>query len=137
MEEKNQVIGIDEVYTSKPETEFKEVPLNSKQITFNDFLNNAVTKFGKDRIFKYSAFQYNFQAYVRDTLEASGLYSSDINNFVYQPMDSVIKNVNGLVPKTVNAITNTAAYINKLVGGSKLSNDELKILMKVLKILEQ
>ena len=30
--EKNQVIGIDEVYTSKPETEFKEVPLNQNRL---------------------------------------------------------------------------------------------------------
>ena len=121
----------------KPETEIIEVPLNSKQITFNDFLNNAVNKFGKDRIFKYSAFNFNCQCYVRDTLEANGLYNTVINDFVYQPMENVIKNLNGIVPKTINAITNTAAYINKLVGGSKLSNDELKILMKVLKILEQ
>ena len=138
--EKNQVISIDEVYTLKPETEIIEVPLNSKQITFNDFLNNAVNKFGKDRIFKYSAFNFNCQCYVRDTLEANGLYNTVINDFVYQPMENVIKNLNGSVPKTINAITNTAAYINKLIGGgskNNLSKEELKILMKVLKILEQ
>ena len=55
-------------------------------------------------------------------------------------MENVIKNLNGIVPKTINAITNTAAYINKLIGGgskNNLSKEELKILMKVLKILEQ
>ena len=58
---------------------------------------------------------------------------------MYQNLDSVIKNLNGFVPKVANAITSTAAYVNKLIGGGKnnLSNEELKILMKVLKILEQ
>ena len=71
-------------------------------IIFNDFLNNAVNKFGKDRIFKYSAFQYNCQCYVRDVLEANLLYSQTINNFVYQPLESVIKNISGVVPKGIS-----------------------------------
>ena len=55
--EKNEVIGIDDVFTSKPETEFLEVPIQGRApIIFNDFLNNGVNKFGKDRIFKYSDF---------------------------------------------------------------------------------
>ena len=137
--EKNEVIGIDDVFTSKPETEFLEVPIQGRApIIFNDFFNNAVNKFGKDRIFKYSAFQYNCQCYVRDVLEANLLYSPSINNFVYQPLESVNKNTSGAVPKMANAITSAAAYVNKLIGGNKnnLSNEELKILMKVLKMLE-
>jgi len=138
--EKNEVIGIDEVFTSKPETEFLEVSIQGRApIIFNDFLNNAVNKFGKDRIFKYSAFQYNCQCYVRDVLEANLLYSPTINSFVYQPLESVIKNISGVVPKVANAVTSTAAYINRLIGGknqNNLNNEELKILMKVLKLLE-
>ena len=107
-------------------------------IIFNDFLDNAVDKFGKDRIFKYSAFNINCQCFVRDVLEANLLYSQSINNFVYQPLESVIKNISGVVPKMANAITSAAAYVNKLIGGNKnnLNNEELKILMKVLKLLE-
>ena len=108
-------------------------------IIFNDFLNNGVNKFGKDRIFKYSAFQYNCQCFCKDVLEANLLYSQAINNFVYQPLESVIKNISGVVPKVANVITSTAALVNKLIGGNKnnLSNEELKILKKVLKMLEQ
>ena len=139
--EKNEVISIDDVFTTKPESEFIDVPIQGKApIIFNDFLNNAVNKYGKDRIFKYSAFDKNCQCFVRDVLEANYLYNPTINNFVYQKLDSIVKNINGIVPKAFNAITSTAAFVNKMIGGSEkghISNEELKILMKVLKILEK
>ena len=101
-------------------------------------MNNAVNKFGKERIFKYSAFKYNCQAFVRDVLESNYLYNNDINNFVYQPMQSVVQNLKGFVPTVANAVTNTAAFVNRLIGrGNTLSKEELQILMKVLKLLEQ
>ena len=135
--EKNEVIDMDEVYSLKPETGIIVVPY-TKQMTLNEFLNNTINKIGKERMFKYSAFNNNCQRFVKDNLESNGLYNNDINSFVYQPMETVVQNMNGFVPTFANAITNTASYINKLIGGSKnLSNDELKILKQVLKLLEK
>ena len=136
--EKNEVIDIDEVYTLKPETETILVPPKEVKIILNDFLNNAVNKFGKERIFKYSAFKYNCQSFVKDTLDANYLYNSTINSFVYQPMENVVQNLKGFVPTVANAVTNTAAFVNRLIGrGNTLSKEELQVLMKVLKLLEQ
>jgi hypothetical protein len=134
--EKNEVIGIDDVYTLKPETEIIDVPYN-KQITLNELLNNTISKIGKEKMFKYSAFQYNCQCMVKDILESNGLYSNDINKFVYQPLESVVKNVNKYAPIVANAITNTSAYINKLIGGNKLNNNELRLLQQVLRLLNE
>ena len=41
--EKNEVIGIDDAYVLKPETETIVVPYN-KQITFNELINNTINK---------------------------------------------------------------------------------------------
>ena len=46
--EKNEVIGIDDAYVLKPETESIVVPYN-KQITFNELINNTINKIGKAR----------------------------------------------------------------------------------------
>ncbi len=60
-------------------------------------------------MFKYSAFLFNCQYMVKDVLESNGLYSDDINNFAYQPLEQVIKNVNKFVPNNANAVTNASA----------------------------
>ena len=71
--EKNEVIGIDDNYTLKPQTETKEVPHN-KQLTLNELLNNTINKVGREKVFKYSAFQLNCQCFTKDVLESNGLY---------------------------------------------------------------
>ena len=134
--EKNDVIGIDDAYVLKPETETIVVPYN-KQITFNELINNTINKIGKQQMFKYSAFQYNCQCMVKDVLESNGLYNDDINKFVYQPRSEVIKNVNKVVPVIANAVTNASAYINKLIGGNKLNDNEVKLLKQILRIINK
>ena len=76
---------------------------------------------------------------VKDILESNGLYSNDINKFVYQPLASVVKNVNKYAPIVANAITSTSAYIKKLIviGGNKLNNNELRLLQQVLRLLNE
>ena len=91
----------------------------------NELLNNTINKVGREKVFKYSAFQLNCQCFTKDVLESNGLYSNDIHAFVY--LEEVIKNVNGYVPTFANAVTNTSAYINKLIG----NNNELRILQSV------
>ena len=134
--EKNEVIGIDDAYVLKPETETIVVPYN-KQIAFNELINNTINKIGKQQMFKYSAFQYNCQCMVKDVLESNGLYNDDINKFVYQPLEQVIKNVNKVVPTIANAVTNASAYINKLIGGNKLNDNEVKLLKQILRIINK
>ena len=106
--EKNEVIGIDDVYTLKPETETIPVPFN-KQLTLNELLNNTDNKIGKEKMFKYSAFILNCQCFSKDVLESNGLYSDNIHSFIYQPMEDVIDNMSRYVPKVANAVTNTSA----------------------------
>ena len=86
-------------------------------------------------MFKYSAFQYICQCVVKDVLESNGLYNDDINKFVYQLLEQVIKNVNKVVPVIANAVTNASSYINRLIGGNKLNENEIKVLKQILRIM--
>ena len=43
----------------------------------------------------------------------------------YQPLESVI----------ANAVTNASAYINRLIGGSRLNENEIKLLKQILRIM--
>ena len=65
---------------------------------------------------------------VKDVLESNELYSDEINKFVYQPLEQVIKNVNKVVPTIANAVTNASAYINKLIEGNKLNYNGIKLI---------
>ena len=70
-------------------------------------------------------------------LESNGLYNDDINKFVFQPLEQVIKNVNKVVPTIAIAVTNASAYINKLIGGNKLNDNEVKLLKQILRIINK
>jgi hypothetical protein len=52
-------------------------------------------------------------------------------------MSDVVKNMNKYVVPVANAVTNTASYINKLIGGNKLNDKELKVLQQVLHLLNK
>ena len=134
--EKTEVLCIDDMYTEKPDMEKIPIQINGS-ITMNELLNNAVNKVGKDKIFHYSAFQNNCQVFVQDVLESNGMYNDEIHKFVFQPMDDVVKNMNGLVPTMANAFTDTKAYINRLIGGNKLNDNEVKLLKQVLRVINK
>lgn len=135
--EKTEVLCIDDMYTEKPDMVKIPIQINGS-ITMNELLNNAINKVGKEQIFKYSAFQNNCQVLVKDVLEANNLYNEEIHKFVFQPMNEVVKNMNAYIPTIANAYTNTKAYINQLLGGSKdnkLTRKEHKMLQDILHVL--
>ena len=66
-------------------------------------------------------------------LESNGLY----NKFVFQPLEQVMKNVNKVVPVIANTVTNASAHINRLIGGNKLNEDEVKLLKQILRVINK
>ena len=118
-------------YTLTPERN-NRCTLYNKQLTLNEERNNTISKIGKENMYKDSAFQYNCQCMVKDILESNGLYSNDINKFVYQPLESVVKNVNKYAPIVANAITNTSGG-NKLIMEAELKKRSTKDLKSILR----
>ena len=114
--EKNDVINVDTNYKSSKETEIFDVKLNSNDLTINNLLQKTRESIGDVNFFEYSAFKNNCQMFVKNLLESNGLYTTETNAFVYQPMDSIVKGLPSYVEKIVNKVTDTSALINKLTG---------------------
>jgi hypothetical protein len=65
------------------------IPLGS-QISMNELLSNAIAKFGVARIFRYSAMTTNCQRFIADVLEASGLITNELREYILQNVDRLI-----------------------------------------------
>jgi hypothetical protein len=99
----------------------------NNNITLNEFLKNGENLLGKD-YFLYDPFNgnngehngTNCQGYVRGLLEANGLYSPKINEFVFQPVDKILERFKkenvSYVPKVARVITDLGAVANNLIG---------------------
>ncbi len=80
----------DDSVFANPKTESIDVPLNDKQITAGEFVKNAQAKMGTG-FYNYDAFSTNCQHFVMGLLDANGLGSSEIKEFVYQNVEELLR----------------------------------------------
>ena len=100
-----------------------EYPQNS--ITVNDLVKKPLDRIGKNDYFVYDPFKLNCQIFIKSVLETFGLYNSNINNFVYQDLTNIIKNLPFYVKWTGKAVTDISAFGKKISGaGVKNHNKE-------------
>jgi hypothetical protein len=117
--EKNAVINIRRVSFDISKAG-ESVPVHvNKDLTLNAFLDNAQKHMG-DKYFKYDAFQgNNCQVYVKSCLEANGFYNAKVGEFVYQPLDVVLKTLPKSTPFIAKAVTTLGGIWDKLIGNGK------------------
>jgi len=138
------------------DVESKIVPMHNN-LTLKEFYDNGLKKMGDDRFFQYSGLKYNCQDFVKGLLESNNMYNSDINNFVFQDMENIKKQLHPTTEKIMNTITDTANIARKWMGQgicardigsglghhinehhSHLSNDEkIKLFNDVIKLLKK
>lgn len=100
-----------------------EYPQNS--MTVNDLVMKPLDRIGKNNYFVYDPFKLNCQIFIKSVLETFGLYNSNINNFVYQDLTNIIKNLPFYVKWTGKAVTDISAFGKKISGaGVKNHNKE-------------
>ena len=90
------------------------VPI-SKSITIRDFMNNAISKMGS-RYYHYDAFTDNCQKYVVEVLEANGLLTPDIKEFVSQGVEKLLTEIPKLTTSIATATTDLGAIWQGLKG---------------------
>lgn len=115
--------------------EIMPVPI-LKSISFGELLKNGEDKL-KENYFLYDPFNgdtgkkgTNCQGFVRGLLEGSGLYTEQINRFVFQPLDILLKNVAGYVPEVSRVVTDIGAMASNIADkffGGKLTLHAIKI----------
>ena len=107
--EKNQTVNIAQIY-SDPNADYIEIP-NIPQISLRQMINNTIQRMGPN-FYIYDPFKYNCQNFVMNILEANNLDTPELRNFIMQPLEEVVKDLPGYVPKVARAITDIAGIID-------------------------
>lgn len=95
-------------------TEEDEVyKINSdKVIPLLTAVENTYKKMGSN-FFSYDAFTNNCQNYILNFLSSNGLLTGDAKNFIYQPVDDMVKKLPSYVKKFASGVTKVGSVIDK------------------------
>lgn len=95
-------------------TEEDEVyKINSdKVIPLLTAVENTYKKMGSN-FFSYDAFTNNCQNYIMNFLSANGLLTGDAKNFIYQPVDDMVKKLPSYVKKFASGVTKIGSVVDK------------------------
>jgi DNA adenine methylase len=115
--EKNEVIN---VAPTNPEGGESMPTPEPKQTTLNQFLENGLKAVGPDRFFTYDPFQNNCQDFVSLLLNANGGMSPEVEAFVKQPIDQLVKRIPGWTNAIARSITDLGAVANVALEGGKV-----------------
>lgn len=95
-------------------TEEDEVyKINSdKVIPLLTAVENTYKKMGSN-FFSYDAFTNNCQNYILNFLSSNGLLTGDAKNFIYQPVDDMVKKLPSYVKKFASGVTKVGSVVDK------------------------
>ena len=120
--EKNEVVNLEPLKSSSvnSQTEYLNVPLHGRE-TIEQLINNTALHMGKDFL-TYSAMNNNnCQDYVRAIISSNNLMTPQIDNFIYQDITPLQKELNPYVSKTIDSITNLASHASRFIGKGKIN----------------
>jgi len=130
--EKNEVINITSNYKTDKNTETINVNLNNKTITLNELLENTRLKIGNEDYFLYSGFgNRNCQNFIKNILNSNGLLTPDIEKWLFQDLQELVKELPQSIKKISQVATDTAATFKKLTGGEDDNNNDEYIIEDV------
>lgn len=113
--EKNEVINVSTSYNTNDRTETMKVEMKRKPLTINQLLNATREKQTPDDYFSYDAFNNNCQMFIRALLRNVDLYTKDIDGFLFQNVENLIKEMPTLA-KVAKTATDIGAWFNKITG---------------------
>lgn len=85
----------------------------SKPITLSELLDTTVKQVGT-RFFRYSAFDNNCQEFVTQVLRANGLLTPGASAFINQPVDQLVKELPGFIPRAAQLLTDVGGVADSL-----------------------
>lgn len=116
--EKNEVINVSTSYKTNDKTETMKVDMKGKPLTINQLMNATREKQKPEDYFSYDAFNNNCQMFIRALLTNVGLYTKEIDVFLFQNVENLIKEMPTLA-KVAKTATDIGAWFNKLTGKGK------------------
>jgi hypothetical protein len=126
----------DDSVFANPKTESIDIPLNGKQIRAGEFIKKAQDKIG-NAFYNYDAFSTNCQHFVMNLLDANGLGSAEIKDFVYQNVEELLRQQPEYTSDFAKFITNLGhikdrifqGYGRKHLMGCKANHSEKSAMM--------
>jgi hypothetical protein len=85
---------------------------SDKVIPLLTAVENTYKKMGSN-FFSYDAFTNNCQNYIMNFLSANGLLTDDAKNFIYQPVDDMVKKLPSYVKKFASGVTKIGSVVDK------------------------
>lgn len=114
--EKNEVVNISTSYKTSKDTQTHHIDMEGKSFTLNEMVMGCKSRMGDDKFFDYDAFQNNCQVFIKNMLQTVGLYSSEVDKFLFQDLSEIYKKLPGFTSKIAKLITRTGAFISRLRG---------------------
>jgi len=98
-----------------------DIPLNGKEISVFDLINNTKEQMGKQQFLDYDPVSNNCQVFLMNVLDANGLLNDDNREWVKQDTEILFKG-NKTLAKISKKLTDIGASANVLLRGGKLEN---------------
>ena len=121
--EKNEVINL--IQNPKPPKNSNYMGVSFPEgITLNELLNGCEARMGKERYFKYDAFNNNCQVYILNLIQSLGngeYMTPELNNFIYQDTATLEREASGWSKKLMRGTTNIASLANTVIEGRALT----------------
>jgi len=96
-------------------------PLNGKEITVFDLINNTKEQMGKTQFLDYDPVSNNCQVFLMNVLDANGLLNAENKEWVKQDTEVLFKN-NKVLAKVSKKLTDIGASVNVLMKGGEIDN---------------
>lgn len=116
--EKNEVIKMNTTFNIPSDTQTESLEYVPNGLTLNELLQNMINKYGKDKIFRYSAWDNNCQNFIMMLLDASNLLTIPAKNFIYQDITKLVEDLPSYTKIIGNATTDLAHRADILLRGS-------------------
>ena len=118
--EKNEIVTLTENDSrcSMQDVECIEIQYPVGSLTLNDLVKKPLEKMGQYNYFVYDSFKSNCQMFLRSVLQTFNLYSSKVNNFVYQDITKIIEKLPWYVKWGSKKATDLSAKFKSIKGGN-------------------
>ena len=119
--EKNSIVTAteDDVRCSTKDTECVKLDYPTDSITLDDLVRKPLERIGKEKYFIYDPFKQNCQIFIRAVLETFGLYNKKVDDFVYQDITDIVKELPWYVKYVAKGVTDLDATVSKVTGAGK------------------
>jgi hypothetical protein len=119
--EKLALVNVSRRLDTKPNSEFHTVDMRGRVVTLGQMLERTRRLMGDQAFFTYDAFSNNCQVFVKSLLESEHLLSREGYEFLFQPVDKLLKELPSYTSKVARFVTNLGGIMTGVINGYKPS----------------